>query len=240
MQARNFAEKIYVQARKRLGLRDDSGAAAKARFAHRQATIWDRAFAQAERNGRIAVLLGALLALSLALNIVQQGRPANVIFVDQLGNAKYFPELASPEPAKEHETVQFSGEWVKHFLSRHAATVDEDVAQALTVTASPLREALKAKIVDSGELEKAKAANVESLFTLASVKIVHASDERKEVRVEGARTLKGLGSGTAMPPEPFAITLLLQAVERGPLTPNGLMVKYVAGNFGGQPVAGSN
>ena len=99
--ANAIAEKLFRFSRNRLGQKAVAANPAD-RFRHRQVDIWSRAFQQADRNGKLAVVLAGLLALSLALNVVQQGRPANVIFVDQLGNAKYFPELASPEPARDY------------------------------------------------------------------------------------------------------------------------------------------
>ena len=77
-----IVRQVLAEAKKRLGVERSTSVQ---RFRHRQIDVWTRAFQLADRNGRIAVGLGVLLALSLTLNIVQQGRPANVIFVDQLG-----------------------------------------------------------------------------------------------------------------------------------------------------------
>lgn len=226
-----LAKQLFANAQKRLGFAV-SRPNTTSRFRHRQVDIWTRAFEQADRNGRIAVGLGILLALSLALNIVQQGRPANVIFVDQLGNAKFFPELASPEPPRDLEAENFARKWVEDFLSRDATMARKLVARALSVTEPALREKLKQQVLDSGEIDKARDANLHTTIDVKSAATKRVADDRLEVAVTGQRIFSAVGADRKTLSEPFTINLILSVTDRTEVTENGLLVRYVAGTFG--------
>lgn len=227
----NLAKKLISDAQKRFGLRAKRTDSAS-RFRHRQVDVWTRAFDQAERNGRISIILGVLLALSLALNIVQQGAPVPVIFVDQLGNAKYFPALASPAPASDREANMFAGRWVEDFLSRDTTEGRVRVARALSVTEPVLREKLKKQLIDSGELDRAMAANLRTSIIVKTKETKRVADDRLEVVVTGSRVFSAAGAERQTLAEPFTITLFLSATDRTDVVENGLLVRYVAGTFG--------
>src|SRR5262245_61867033 len=146
-----------------------SKAAVNKRFGHRQPEIWTEAFSANRRLVRVMAGVVVLLALSLALNVVQAGRPANVILVDKLGRAEFYHESASPEPPQDYEARHFAEFWLKMFLSRDAITAKEDLATALTLVHPALQARLRERIVASGELEKLRDAFVHTTIRCTEI-----------------------------------------------------------------------
>ncbi|MCC6805794.1 MAG: hypothetical protein IT381_00090 [Deltaproteobacteria bacterium] len=174
--------------------------------------------------------------MSFALNIVQAGRPANVILVDKLGRAEFYHEAASPEPAQDYEARQFADDWLKLFLSRDAITAKEDLARALTLMHPSLQGRLRDKLIASGELDKLRDAFVHTTIRCAEVKVARVATDRVQVDVSGTRTFTALDSSKKQLSEPFKFNLVLDAVPRTEHTPNGLIVRYLTGSWGNETV----
>jgi len=206
------------------------------RFNHKQPEIWAQAFSANARVWKACWALLFLLALSFALNIVQAGRPANVIIVDKLGQAEFYHEAASPEPPQDYEAKHFAEYWLKLFLSRDAITAKEDLAQALTLMNPKLQDKIRTRLIDSGELDKLRDAYVHSTIRCTDVQISKTSKDRKLVEVTGIRIFTALDSSKKKLSEPFHFQLVLDAVSRTEQTPNGLMVRFISGKWGNENI----
>lgn len=202
----------------------------KARFEHRQPEIWFEAFKTARKL--LWLLMGSLIlnGLLVLLCAALIGRPADVVLVDKLGQAAYFPSASSPEPPQNYEIEAFAQDWVRRFLSLDAVTAADDLASALSQTEKNLHQRLKSILVDSGAIDKIRNAYVHSVLKIAEVKTTSQSKDRYLIQVTGTRTLIPLGMPEKKIDEPIHLELILQPVPRTANTPNGLIVRYLNGN----------
>lgn len=197
----------------------------------RQPEIWSQAF-------RLAKVMGALLVVSLLLNvclaalaIALAGRPADVVLVDQLGKATFFVEAATQTPPQDFEAEDFARRWAEGFLSLDSVTAKEDLARSLSQAHPELQAKLRAQLVDSGVLDKVRDAYVRSTVRFDRVAITERAEDRFGVQLEGQRTLMAMGAQQKAITEPVKLELLLAKVARTKSTPNGLIVRYVGGTF---------
>ncbi|MCC6812305.1 MAG: hypothetical protein IT381_33090 [Deltaproteobacteria bacterium] len=198
-----------------------------------QPEVWTRAF-------KIAKITGVLLALSLGLNALLTGlavalafRPADVVVVDKLGQASFVPAAAKvgADPV-EVEAEAFARQWVRDFMSLDAVTAKDDLARALSATHPELQKRLRAQLIDSGAIDKIRAAFVHSSVKFDDVRVARAADDRFSVTVTGARTLTAMGATNRTFAENFSLELVLVHTERTRQSPNGLLVRYAGGSFG--------
>lgn len=208
----------------------------KLRFGHKQPEIWTLAFDANKRVwfGLYGVM--ALLAISFTLNIVQAGRPADVILVEKLGQGFFYHEAASPELPQDYEAKHFADDWLRLFLSRDAITAKEDLARALTLTHPKLQERIHQRLIASGDLDKLRDAMVHTTVRSTDVTIVKQAKDRFEVDVAGQRIFTALDSSKKQLTEPFRFHLVLDVVPRTENTPNGLVVRFLTGKWGSENI----
>lgn len=196
--------------------------------------IWGHAFRLAKLT---MVLLGASLVLNVvlaALAVVLAGRPADVVLVDKIGNATFIPEAAGVTQAQDFEAEEFARRWATDFLSLDGVTAKDDLARALSLTQPDLQQRLKAQLIDSGALDRIRNAYVRSTVKFDGVTIGRQADDRFTVELKGARTLTAMGAAAKSVSEPVRLELVLSHVPRTRTTPNGLIVRYLAGSFQGE------
>lgn len=206
------------------------------RFRHKQPEIWTQAF---DANRRVWIglyVVLAILGLSFALNIVQAGRPANVILVDKLGEGFFYHEAASPEPPQNYEAKHFAEDWLRLFLSRDAITAKDDLARALTLTHQKLQERIRQRLVASGDLDRLRDAMVHTTVRCTEVTIVKQGKDRFEVDVVGQRIFTALDTTKKQLTEPFRFHLVLDVVARAENTPNGLVIRFLTGKWGSENI----
>jgi hypothetical protein len=221
----------------------DGGAAVsptlfKASFGnHRQPEIWSRAF-------EIARFFRTLLAVSALLHVVTIGlaialafRPADVIFIDKVGNATFIPKAESAPSPVDYEAEAFSQTWARDFLSLDAVTAQDDFARALSVMHPELQTKLRAEFVDSGMLDKIRNAFVRSAVKIEKTEVTSKSTDRFSVTIGGTRTLMAMGSSGRTLNERFQLELVLAVVPRSRRTPNGLLVRHLGGHINDKALA---
>jgi len=187
-----------------------------------------------------------LLCASVLLNILLVGlsvmlafKPADVVFVDKLGNTTFFANAATPEAPKDYEAQAFAQSWTRDFLSLDGITAKEDLARALSLTHPELQRKLKAALIDSGAVDKIRMAYVHSALKFEAVNVTRKAKDAVLVSLAGQRTLTAMGAEAKSLSEPFNLEIVLQPIDRTAHTPNGLMVRYLSGTFANNTLGAS-
>lgn len=214
------------------------------RLTHKQPEIWFRAFKLARRLFvllAISVLLNCVLVLlAITLAIALTGRPADVVFVDKLGQATFIPAQASLEPAQEYEALHFAEAFTRDFLSLDTISAKEDLARALSVMHPKLQTTLRNQLFESGALDRIRDNFLRSTVKFNDVQLAEKTKDRFLIRVSGIRMLTALGQAQQSASEPFQLELVLSPTKRSQVTPNGLIVRYVSGSFGAHAITGGD
>lgn len=171
------------------------------------------------------IFLG-LIILFMSFSLFFFGmRPPVVIRVSEVEGAKTVTDLNVSNQPSSHEILAFAKRFTADYTAFNSYTLARDLAAAFNLMTAKLQNESKKALIDSGFVEKLKAAGIDTQIEFKEAKIERDSHEACAVSLVGVRRVTKYVDVRFKEEVLFRSDLIIRKVRRTPDAPEGLLVE---------------
>ncbi len=173
----------------------------------------------------------ALAIVFVGYALVAQLRPVPVIAVSEDGRMLGTVDYVDGTHRTEGELLAAARYFTQYYLSMNSATVFEDMALAMNMMETSLREQKLAEVKANDYLARIAAAETRAQVRFGEgaeqPQLIEQREEAARIRLRGQLLLDGPGGRVE---SPFDVTVTLRPVARTPLATHGVAILNVEDN----------